>query len=477
MQLQSDVQQPNGNMKFFHPTDITGVGTTNTALSVTGDGSFGNPVELVNDQLAPGNSKYYGTSPVGVKGFFNASAIILPSLADRNIWIGDLFSTANPHALSGIVQMSNTGVVSFNTNSFSSATFAGALTDETGTGLVVFNSNPSFADNINIGTNVGTPFTGTISIFGKTSGKVVVTTQDAAGSWGMKLPTTQGTAGQFLQTDGAVNASTTWASLSSVGAAVTKVDDTNVTMSLTAGSSTAAITAYSMTLGWTGTLAPARGGTGVVTGRPYFSTLFEQGSATTLRYTISTAGGGGVTFGIFGADVASGGAVGGSGKITFTGNVGFNAFARNPNWYCSFSLKTLNQKGTFYIGMGDVTVAATGHTYTDNHIGFKIIDPASNGNFFLYATQADGATENASAALTAIAANDGVELYITENPAGGFDYRYCLNSGTLSSATNLGTTNLPTPGGANATWVQVSCSNNNNANQQEILPAFASYGR
>lgn len=46
-------------------------------------------------------------------------------------------------------------------------------------------------------------------------------------------------------------------------AALTRVDDTNVTMTLSAGASTALLTATSLTLGWSGILAAARGGTGV----------------------------------------------------------------------------------------------------------------------------------------------------------------------------------------------------------------------
>lgn len=47
-----------------------------------------------------------------------------------------------------------------------------------------------------------------------------------------------------------------------VGAALTKTDDTNVTLTLAGGPTTALLNATSLTLGWTGTLAIARGGTG-----------------------------------------------------------------------------------------------------------------------------------------------------------------------------------------------------------------------
>lgn len=47
------------------------------------------------------------------------------------------------------------------------------------------------------------------------------------------------------------------------GAALTKVDDTNVTLTLGGGPSTALLTAASLTLGWTGQLGVTRGGTGL----------------------------------------------------------------------------------------------------------------------------------------------------------------------------------------------------------------------
>lgn len=47
------------------------------------------------------------------------------------------------------------------------------------------------------------------------------------------------------------------------GEALTRIDDTNVTMTLSIGASTALLNATQMSLGWTGTLAVTRGGTGL----------------------------------------------------------------------------------------------------------------------------------------------------------------------------------------------------------------------
>jgi hypothetical protein len=59
------------------------------------------------------------------------------------------------------------------------------------------------------------------------------------------------------------------------GAALTKTDDTNVTLTLGGSASTSLVNAASLTLGWTGTLSGTRGGTGVNNGA---STLTMAGS-------------------------------------------------------------------------------------------------------------------------------------------------------------------------------------------------------
>lgn len=38
--------------------------------SITGDGTPVSPLQLVNDEINPGNSEYYGTDAAGVKGFY-----------------------------------------------------------------------------------------------------------------------------------------------------------------------------------------------------------------------------------------------------------------------------------------------------------------------------------------------------------------------------------------------------------------------
>lgn len=67
---------------------------------------------------------------------------------------------------------------------------------------------------LTLGAAAGT--TGSVVLTGTTSGAVTLSVADAAGTWTMKLPTTDGNANEFLQTDGSGN--TTWAAGSSIPA-------------------------------------------------------------------------------------------------------------------------------------------------------------------------------------------------------------------------------------------------------------------
>lgn len=80
-----------------------------------------------------------------------------------------------------------------------------------------------------------------------------------------------GTAGQWLGSSGTAPQ---WNS----PAALTKTDDTNVTLTLGGSASTALLNAASLTLGWTGTLAVSRGGTGTGTAFTAGSVLFAGAS-------------------------------------------------------------------------------------------------------------------------------------------------------------------------------------------------------
>lgn len=80
--------------------------------------------------------------------------------------------------------------------------------------------------------------------------------------------------------NGAISAAPAWDTIIAAdvpGSALTKTDDTNVTLTLGGSPTTALLAAASLTLGWTGTLAVARGGTGQSTVAGY-NALLDHGA-------------------------------------------------------------------------------------------------------------------------------------------------------------------------------------------------------
>jgi len=78
-------------------------------------------------------------------------------------------------------------------------------------------------------------------------------------------PPMQGTVTAVTATAPIVSSGGTTPNISVTAAALTEVDDTNVTLTLGGSPTTALLAATSLTLGWTGQLAVGRGGTGVAT--------------------------------------------------------------------------------------------------------------------------------------------------------------------------------------------------------------------
>lgn len=118
---------------------------------------------------------------------------------------------------------------------------------------------------------IGAPgtVTGSIGVFGITSGVAGIIAQDVAGTPLLTLPNTSGTFAVTASSPIVLSATTGNLTcptcLVSTPAALTKTDDTNVTLTLGGTPSTALLQATSLTLGWTGQLSVARGGTGAAT--------------------------------------------------------------------------------------------------------------------------------------------------------------------------------------------------------------------
>lgn len=139
-----------------------------------------------------------------------------------------------------------------------------------GTGILVANGagsitvNLASASNNTIKSNISglsaAPIDNTLTaildaIMGSTQGNILYRNGTI---WTVLAP---GTSGNFLQTQG-TSANPQWAAGASVTpAALTKTDDTNVTLTLGGTPATALLQATSITAGWTGQLSFARGGT------------------------------------------------------------------------------------------------------------------------------------------------------------------------------------------------------------------------
>lgn len=104
---------------------------------------------------------------------------------------------------------------------------------------------------------------GTLALAGNTSGTATITPQAAAGTPTLTLPNASGTFA--VSATAPITLNTTTGAIGITGAALTRTDDTNVTLTLGGSPSSALVSAASITAGWTGQLAVTRGGTGLAT--------------------------------------------------------------------------------------------------------------------------------------------------------------------------------------------------------------------
>lgn len=104
-----------------------------------------------------------------------------------------------------------------------------------------------------------------------------------------------------------------------------------------------------------------------------------------------------------------------------------NLFRGSPTFRAAFTMQAVPTVGSLFMGIGTITVATTGHTFTSAHIGWKIVVTGSTA--YLSCTHADGTTEQTQS-LTPIAVNDHVEVIAIVNGTESVTYYYRINGGT-----------------------------------------------
>lgn len=176
-----------------------------------------------------------------------------------------------------------------------------------------------------------------------------------------------------------------------------------------------------------------------------FGTLASTNLETAGRFTQTLAGTGAATFGTNGCLWQCGAnanshaqstwaLTGAANSVLASGNPVFSAMSYNVG-------PTVNASNSgFYIGVGTVTFAAGAITWTPNHFGFKWVWNGSNIKF--YATQADGATEAASAGVN-VNATDVIDM-VAIHRGTQVDYYWSIGGGAIQTVSL--TTNYPALG-------------------------------
>jgi len=203
------------------------------------------------------------------------------------------------------------------------------------------------------------------------------------------------------------------------------------------------------------------------------STAYE----TAARFASTLVGSGTNTLNERGLVTATGGTSSSSARYMYspTGEFGGHLYLGSP--VTTFSLMTSNidtiATASSFFGLAtNLTVSGSGHTFTVAHIGFKILNASTITS--LFATQADGTTENASAALTTVANTNNLDLIFKVIGTASVDYYWRKNGGALSSASNL-TSNIPAS--VSDVRIQTSVSNHALSATYAWIVGSASYER
>lgn len=229
-------------------------------------------------------------------------------------------------------------------------------------------------------------------------------------------------------------------------AALTSTSDTNVTITLGGTPNTALLHAASITMGWTGTLSPARGGTGVNNGTSTFTIGGNFAMSGAFTFTGTVTGNTTVTFPTSGtlattSQIPSGAALTEGSDTNVTLTLGGSASTALVN---AASI-TAGWTGTLAVGRGGLGIATTP---TNGQI------PIGNGTNYTAATLTAGtgiSITNGSGTITV--ATNGSNPWVDET---GSSVTMATNTGyTSDDGSTLVTFTLPTSS-AIGDWVEIN---------------------
>lgn len=200
---------------------------------------------------------------------------------------------------------------------------------------------------------------------------------------------------------------------------------------------------------------------------------FSTDYPASAKFVNTTVGTGSATYSAAGLTLTTGATGTSSQRNLWTfqnDNTTWPIFSNNPKIGISMYLNCAGSlTGSWYGGLGNITVNGSGHTFTGDHIGFKMT--TSGGVTSLFGTVAASATETATAALQTMVLNDLVDLRAIVTGSSNVAFYTRKNFGAWSAATNV-TTNIPTS--SPSPYVQQSVSNNATANAFIVITTLAS---